>query len=64
MLRLLESRKFNNQPQGNAMTDVHGYDIHSVPIVFHIVRTCWQNQQTYSVGFDIAYPRLVGIAKA
>ena len=47
MLRLLESRKFNNQPQGNAMTDVHGYDIHSVPIVFH-----------YSVGFDIAYPRM------
>ena len=37
------------------MTGVHGYDILSVPftIVFH-----------YSVGFDIAYPRLVGIAKA
>ena len=39
----------NSLPHDNAMTDVHGYDIHSVPfftIVFH-----------YSVGFDIAYPR-------
>lgn len=35
------------------MTDVHGYDIHSIPIVFH-----------YSVGFDIAYPQLVGNARA
>lgn len=46
------------------MTDVHGYDIQGIPIVFHIVRTCWLSQQTYSVGFDIAYPRLVGNAKA
>ena len=29
------------------MTNVHGYDLHSIPIVFH-----------YSVGFDIAYPRM------
>ncbi len=29
------------------MTDVHGYDVLSIPIVFH-----------YSVGFDIAYPRM------
>lgn len=35
------------------MTGVHGYDIRSIPIVFH-----------YSVGIDIAYPRMVGIAKA
>ena len=49
MLRSFESRKFRTHPQGNAMTGVHGYDIHghSVPIVFH-----------YSVGFDIAYPRM------
>lgn len=47
MLRLLESRKFRTHPQDNAMTGVHGYDIHSIPIVFH-----------YSVGFDIAYPRM------
>ena len=42
-----------HHPHGNAMTDVHGYDIHSIPIVFH-----------YSVGFDIAYPRMMGNAKA
>lgn len=38
------------------MTGVHGCDIHGdfiVSIVFH-----------YSVGFDIAYPRMVGNAKA
>lgn len=38
------------------MTGVHGYDVHSaliVSIVFH-----------YSVGFDIAYPRMMGNAKA
>ena len=48
-LRLLESRKFRTLPHDNAMTGVHGYDIHStliVSIVFH-----------YSVGFDIAYLR-------
>ena len=29
------------------MMNVHGCDLHSIPIVFH-----------YSVGFDIAYPRM------
>lgn len=40
------------------MTDAYGYDLHSIPNVFHIVRTCRMNRQTYSVGFDIAYPRM------
>ena len=53
MLRCTESRKFIYHPHDNAMTSVHEYDLHSVSIVFH-----------YSVGFDIAYPRMVGNARA
>ena len=51
-LRCTESRKFIHHLHDNAMTDVHGYDILvvSFTIVFH-----------YSVGFDIAYPQVVGM---
>ena len=66
-LRHLESRKFRTHPHGKAVFNVHGLYIPAQvrlarvrPNGFLIIRSDIHN----SVGFGIAYPRMVGDARA